>query len=116
MQQLTQDMRDMEMLLVPLCEKMMTWTATQVYEDFQEITQPMTTLVSLLLNNKQGLAECGVDVEELSIIGILERIVQAMERRDEILLLDSIYHGYLPWVVKVRRQIEQYLRRQEVQS
>lgn len=113
MQQLVQDMRDMEGLLLPLCEKMMMWNAEKIYEDFQEVTQPITTLVSLLLNNKQVLAECGVDVEEVTILDILEKMVQALEKKDEIQLLDRIYRGYLPWVVKVRGEIEQYLKQQE---
>ena len=113
MQQLAQDMRDMEEVLLPLCESMMKWSSEKIYEDFQDASQPMTTLVSLLLNNKQVLAECGVEVEADSIIGILEKIVQALEIKDEVQLLDSIYHGYLPWIAAVREQIEQFLRRQE---
>lgn len=113
MQQLAQDMRDMEALLLPLCEAMMTWNSGKIYEDFQEATQPMTTMVSLLLNNKQVLAECGVAVEETSILEILEKIVQALEKKDEIQLLDSIYHGYLPWIAAIRKQIELFLSRQE---
>lgn len=113
MQQLAQDMRDMEELLLPLCESMMTWNSEKVYEDFQDAAQPVTTLVSLLLNNKQVLAECGVEVEEVAIQGILEQIVQALEKKDEIQLLDSIYHGYLPWIAAIREQIEQFLSRQE---
>lgn len=113
MQQLAQDMRDMETLLLPLCEQMMTWGSSNVYENFQETAQPMTTLVSLLLNNKQALAECGIDVKETFILGILEKIVQALEIKDEILLLDSIYHGYLPWIQEVCQQIEYYLKGQE---
>lgn len=116
MQQLVQDMRDMEELLIPLCEKMMTWNSGELYEDFQEATQPMTTLVSLLLNNKQVLFGCGIDVEEASILSILEKIVQALEKKDEIQLLDSIYHGYLPWIVKVREEMGQYLKQQEGQA
>ena len=112
MQQLIQDMRDMEGLLLPLCEKMMTWDSEKLYEDFQEATQPMTTLVSLLLNNKQVLSGCGVDVEDVFILGILEKIVQALEKKDEIQLLDSIYHGYLPWMAKVRGEMEQYLKQE----
>lgn len=115
MQQLAQDMRDMEALLVPLCENMMTWNPGKIYEEFQEVTGPMTTLVSLLLNNKQVLAECGVPVEETSILEILEKIVTALEKKDEIQLLDSIYHGYLPWIREIREQIEQFLSRQEGQ-
>lgn len=116
MQQLVQDMRDMEELLLPLCEKMMSWNSEKIYEDFQEATQPMTTLVSLLLNNKQILAECGVTVEENSILSVLEKIVEALEKKDEIQLLDNIYHGYLPWTSKVREEIEQYLKLQEGQA
>ena len=116
MQQLAQDMRDMEALLLPLCEKMMTWNSAEIYEEFKEATQPMTTLVSLLLNNKQVLAECGVYVEETSILGTLERIVEALEKKDEIQLLDSIYYRYLPWTCEIRKQIEQCLSGQEVQA
>ena len=114
MQQLVQDMRDMEDLLLPLCESMMKWNSkNNIYEDFQNAVQPVTALVSLLLNNKQVLAECGVEVEEATIIGILEKIVQALEVKNELQLLDSIYFGYLPWVFAVREQIEQFLSRQE---
>ena len=113
MQQLAQDMRDMEALLLPLCESMMKWSSEKIYKDFQDAAQPMTTLVSLLLNNKQVLAECGVEVEEASIIEILGKIVQALEIKDEVQLLDSIYHGYLPWLTAVWEQIEQFLNRQE---
>ena len=113
MQQLAQDMRDMEALLLPLCESMMKWSSEKIYEDFQDAAQPMTTLVSLLLNNKQVLAECGVEIEEVSILGVLEKIVQALEMKNEIQLLDSIYYGYLPWIAAVREQIEQFLSRQE---
>ena len=111
MQQLAQDMRDMEDLLLPLCESMMTWNSGKIYENFQEAVQPVTTLVSLLLNNKQVLADCGVEVEEAPILSILEKIVQALEKKDDIQLLDSIYHGYLPWIAAVRKQIEQFLSR-----
>ena len=113
MQQLAQDMRDMEGLLLPLCESMMMWSSKNIYEDFQEAVQPVTALVSLLLNNKQVLAECGVEVEEAAIMGILEKIVQALEEKNELQLLDSIYYGYLPWIAAVREQIEQFLSRQE---
>ena len=113
MQQLAQDMRDMEELLLPLCESMMKWSSKKIYEDFQDAVQPVTALVSLLLNNKQVLAECGVEVEEATIMGILEKIVQALEGKNELQLLDSIYYGYLPWVAAVREQIEQFLSRQE---
>ena len=113
MQQLAQDMRDMEALLLPLCESMMKWSSEKIYADFQEAVQPVTTLVSLLLNNKQVLAECGVEVEEASILGVLEKIVKALEIKDEIQLLDGIYHGYLPWIDVILEQIEQFLNRQE---
>ena len=113
MQQLAQDMRDMEELLLPLCESMMKWSSKNIYEDFQDAVQPVTALVSLLLNNKQVLAECGVEVEEAAIMGILEKIVQALEEKNELQLLDSIYYGYLPWISAVREQIEQFLSRQE---
>ena len=111
MQQLAQDMRDMEALLLPLCESMMKWNSGKIYEDFQDAAQPMTTLVSLLINNKQILAECGVEVEEASILGVLEKIVQALEIKDEIQLLDNIYYGYMPWIAATREQIEQFLSR-----
>lgn len=113
MQQLARDMQDMEELLLPLCETMMKWSSEKIYEDFQEAVQPVTTLVTLLLNNQQVLAECGVVVEETAILGIIENIVQALEKKDEVQLLDSIYHGYLPWISEIRKQIERFLSRQE---
>lgn len=113
MQQLAQDMQDIEALLLPLCEEMMTWASANVYENFQEAAQPMTTLVSLLLNNKQAMAECGINVKEAFILETLEDIIQALEKKDEILLLDSIYHGYLPWIREVSQQILQFLKGQE---
>ncbi len=113
MQQLAQDMRDMEALLLPLCEAMMTWNSGKIYEEFQEATQPMTTMVTLLFNNKQVLAECGVVVEERPVLESLEKITDALRKKDEIQLLDSIYYGYLPWVTAIREQIEQFLSRQE---
>jgi hypothetical protein len=116
MQQLAQDIEDMEALLLPLCTSMMTWNAGKLYEEFQEAAMPMTTLVSLLLNNKQVLAQCGVDVDEPSILEILECIASALETKDEIRLLDSVYHGYLPWLQGVGAQIRLFLSGQEGQS
>ncbi len=113
MQQLLQDMRDMEQALLPLCENMMAWKAEHLYEDFQEIAQPMTTMVSLLLNNKQLFLEYGISVEETVILERLEKIAAALEQKDEICLLDAVYQGYLPWLQRIREQIEALLEGQE---
>lgn len=113
MQQLLQDMKDMEETLLPVCQKVMTWKSSGLFEDFQEVTQPMTTLVSLLLNNKQVLGDCGIVVEEKEILDIMERMIQALESKDEVYLLDSVYQGYLPWLRKIRLQIDKFLKEQE---
>lgn len=112
MQQLVQDMTTLEQTIMPLCEKMMSWSGKNIYEDFRELTQPMTTMVSLILNNKQVLSNCNVNVAEENVLGVLEKMTNALEVRDDIRLLDSIFCGYVPWLIDVREQIEIFLKNQ----
>lgn len=110
MQQLVQDMTTLEETIMPLCEKMMAWSGENIYEDFKELTQPMTTMVSLILNNKQMLADCKVNVLEDTVLGVLGEMTNALEVKDDIRLLDTIFCGYVPWLIDVREQIEIFLK------
>lgn len=109
MQQLVKDIKDMEGLLEPFCENIMKWESVDTFHEIQQIVQPMTNMVSLVLNNKQVFESLGIDVREESILSGLEQISQALERQDDILLLDGIYRGYLPWLKEIGEKIRAML-------
>lgn len=109
MQQLAQDMRDMEEVLVSFSEKIMEWDTIKLYEGIQDMVQPMTNLVVLVLNNKELFEQLNIDVEEKEILSAVEDISCALEHQDDVLLLDAIYQKYLPWLKQIEGRIREVL-------
>ena len=105
MQQLVYDMKEMEGVLVPFCHDIMKWDTIKLYEDIQEIVQPMTNMVMIVLNNKELFAQLGIDIQEEAILSVIENISNALEKKDDVLLLDGVYHGYLPCLNRIREKI-----------
>lgn len=113
MKQLVADMRAIENGIEQICEKMMQWENKNLFGDIQEMMTPMTTLLSIVFNNKEFLGQLGLDIREAEITTCLNEMMNGLEKRDEIELLESFYYGYLPWLHKLADEMEQILKQQE---
>lgn len=105
MQQLVQDMKELEHVLEPFCEEIISWKGHDLYGQVSQVMEPITTMVTLILNNKDVFEGYGISVDEDGIIQCLGKLTKALENTDDVLLLDGLYMEFLPWLRERRKAI-----------
>lgn len=113
MQQLIEDMSAVTESLETVCDKMVLWKNKNIFEEIREIVSPVTTLITIVFNNKELLESLSLDIRESEISECINGMMNGLEQRDETGLLDSMHYGLLPWFRGMINGMSAILKQQE---
>lgn len=115
MQLLVEDMQTVTEGLETVCNEMTSWECEKLFQKIQELLEPVTTLISIVFNNKALLEGLSINIRETEISACLGEMMNGLEQRDEVAMLDSMYYGLLPWFREMIEGMSAILKQQEEQ-
>lgn len=88
-------------------KKLMKWSAQEVYLSMEETVSGITEIVTVMFENEDVLNSYGVIVQKEMIMTSLNHMMEAMEKKDDVMLLDALYYEILTQFKGYKYMLEQ---------
>lgn len=87
--------------------KLMEWNSQEVYQGMEETVSGITEIVSILFENEAILNQCGMMIQKENIMSSLSQMMEAMENKDDVKLMDALHYEILTQFKGYKYMLEQ---------
>ncbi|RDU21894.1 hypothetical protein [Anaerosacchariphilus polymeriproducens] len=88
-------------------KKLMKWNGQEVYLGMEETVSDITEIVTVMFENEEVLNSCGVVIHKEMIMTSLNHMMEAMEKKDDVMLHDALYYEILSQFKGYKYMLEQ---------